>query len=83
MERIELTVRHSRCSFKGGLFDGEGKYVDLNNNVYVGHFVNGVRNGRGVMKYNDNVSEYDGCWVNNKRTGEISIQYFWFITARN
>ncbi|GMH97862.1 hypothetical protein TrVE_jg3188 [Triparma verrucosa] len=56
-------------SFKGGLFDGEGKYVDLNNNVYVGHFVNGVKNGRGVMKYNDNVSEYDGCWVNNKRTG--------------
>lgn len=58
-----------------GKMHGVGKYMfwneakDMYTQTYEGQFNNGVREGKGTMKYaNRNV--YTGFWQNNMRTGE-------------
>jgi hypothetical protein len=48
---------------------GIGERRDASGNVYVGNFVNGKRDGKGVMKYPDG-AVYDGEWKDGQQHGE-------------
>lgn len=46
-------------------FHGQGKLV-YSNTTYVGQFMNGKKNGQGVMSWNGTLQKYEGPWVDNK-----------------
>src|SRR5512145_681773 len=61
------------CVF-GGCDNGNGKYVYSNGFIYEGNFVNGLREGRGMLKGADG-SWFDGMWVKDKFEGQGT--YVW------
>lgn len=48
--------------------DGEGTMEYSNGNEYTGDWVNGIRQGKGTMKYDNGI--YEGEWKNDKKNGE-------------
>ena len=48
--------------------NGKGKLI-WSNNKYYGDWVNGRRNGFGIMNYSDG-SKYEGEWINNRKIGK-------------
>lgn len=61
------------CSY-GNCENGKGTYVYSNGFIYEGNFVNGLREGRGMLKGQDG-SWYDGMWVKDKFQGQGT--YVW------
>lgn len=48
--------------------NGKGTMKYSNGTEYKGDWVNGIRHGKGVIKYNNGI--YEGEWINDKRNGE-------------
>ncbi len=47
-----------------------GKYHYLNGNIYEGEFENSIKNGRGIIRYNDkNNTTFEGNWKQGKKKG--------------
>lgn len=75
------SLRHGsgKCTFISGMyyegqwqndmFHGQGKLV-YSNTTYVGQFMNGKKNGQGVMSWNGTLQKYEGPWVDNNQHGE-------------
>lgn len=49
--------------------NGHGVFHYLNGDVYIGHFVNGMKNGKGTYKYKTG-NLYKGEWENDIKQGE-------------
>ena len=64
--------------FKSGLPYGEGTYNWANGNQYIGHFVNGLKEGKGRFFYkreNAKDSILVGYWLNDKYNGLQETAY--------
>ena len=61
------------CTY-GNCENGKGTYAYSNGFRYEGNFVNGLREGRGMLKGSDG-SWYDGMWVQDKFHGQGT--YVW------
>ena len=74
----------------GNCINGIGKYIDSNNNKYIGQFKNGKKNGFGRITYHTSMYGdyfYEGNWIDDKRDGfgklgqtknkEVPIFYFY------
>jgi hypothetical protein len=59
------------------VFNGKGVLLQENDIIYNGDFVNGVKEGYGILKNKDSSYKYDGNWKNGNKTG-FGI-YFIFI----
>ncbi|GMH86193.1 hypothetical protein TL16_g10465 [Triparma laevis f. inornata] len=54
-----------------GLFhDREACYVDLNGNVFKGGFVDGVKEGYGVLELNDGITKFEGEFKKGRKEGK-------------
>jgi len=58
----------------GNCENGKGTYAYTNGFVYEGNFLNGLREGRGMLKGKDG-SWYDGMWTGDKFQGQGT--YVW------
>lgn len=61
------------CTY-GNCQNGKGTYVYSNGYRYEGNFVNGLREGRGMLKGSDG-SWFDGMWLQDKFHGQGT--YVW------
>jgi hypothetical protein len=61
------------CTY-GNCENGKGTYIYANGFTYEGNFVNGLREGRGMLKGTDG-SWYDGMWKLDKFQGQGT--YVW------
>jgi hypothetical protein len=48
---------------------GHGMRMYTSGTEYIGEFVDGARQGHGVLKYADGAGKYEGQWKGNKRHG--------------
>lgn len=53
----------------GNCADGKGKYIYTNGFVYEGQFVNGMRDGLGILT-EPNGNAYDGMWKADEMNGQ-------------
>ena len=51
-------------------FNGWGREIKKNGDIYEGKFVNGQLNGKGIYKNNNNKTTYIGDFLNSKRHGK-------------
>ena len=58
----------------GNCVKGEGEYVYSNGYSYKGNFVNGLREGRGMLKAADG-GWYDGMWAADEFEGQGTYQW--------
>ena len=50
-------------------YTGKAQVQYPNGDVYEGNFINGVREGKGIMTYAEQGTKYDGEWKNNLKEG--------------
>jgi hypothetical protein len=63
-------------TYKGGCKDGlaDGKGTAIGEDKYVGKFMNGLPEGKGVYTFK-NGNEYDGYWKNGRKDGQGKFTY--------
>ena len=61
--------------WKNDQFDGDGHLTIENQWEYKGGFMNGLKHGRGKVKYFKSENSYEGEFENNKKTGEGSMMW--------
>ncbi len=50
--------------------EGKGKLISNRGDVYEGYFKNGFKHGKGIVRYKNGVSYYEGDWYYNKIEGK-------------
>ena len=55
-------------------FTGNGYYIYPNGNEYEGEFVNGVPEGKGIMRFANN-DRYEGDWKEGGNDGKRRISF--------
>ena len=53
--------------------EGKGKKITLNNSIYIGDFINGIKEGKGNEETNEH--KYEGDFKNNKKNGFGKLYY--------
>lgn len=69
--KIETTDMSYRGKVLNTKPNGKGELKLTNGYLFKGSFVNGVRQGDGVLKKTSSGEEFDGCWLNGKMHGRF------------
>lgn len=77
---LSINLKAQQNCIKGDCIEGfgiqKGKLTDGSSYIYEGNFKNGMFNGKGILKAQNNNAEYDGNFINNKFTcSNCSLSY--------
>ena len=71
--KAKIYYENGTIMYEGGLingkFEGNGKYVYVDGDYFIGEFKNGEKNGKGIMYNKNNNIIYDGYYANDKKEG--------------
>jgi len=70
---LSLTAQETGC-LSGSCIDGIGKYVYDNGYVYEGNFINGKRDGLGILTSPEG-DKYDGMWKDDLIHGQGTYEW--------
>ena len=66
-------IIYNKNQYEGGYindkFEGKGKYIYENGDLYIGEWKRGLREGNGILYYKNGNIKYEGGWVNDKYEG--------------
>ena len=63
--KLRTENNEEKTSSRG--FTGQGTATYENQDIYEGDFIDGIREGTGIYRYNKTGNRYEGGWLENKR----------------
>ena len=64
------TGRQYQGHWENGKYHGQGSYTFQNGDIYNGNYVNGQKQGKGILTMNEKGISYDGEWHEGKQHGQ-------------